>query len=79
MIEIPYATVGQEALLNLLEEIVTRDGTDYGVEEISSDQKVSQALMGLKEGKIKLVFNEQTDTCSVCPIDQWNALKDSVN
>ena len=71
MTEIPYETLEQEVLLNLLEEIVTRDGTDYGLVELSTEQKVSEAYSSLKSGSAMLVFNEQTDTCSLCSSEQF--------
>ena len=66
MTMIPYDTVDPEVLGNLLEEIVTRDGTDYGVVEISTQNKVSAALTGLKNGHTLLIYDEESDSCSLC-------------
>ncbi|MBL4794400.1 MAG: YheU family protein [Pseudomonadales bacterium] len=74
MTEIPYTTLDQETLRNLIVEIVTRDGTDYGFDESSTDEKVSQVVMGLKSGKMKLVFNEETETCSLCSAMEFKKL-----
>ena len=40
---IPISTLQNELLDSLLEEIVTRDGTDYGVVELTTEQKVERA------------------------------------
>ncbi|MBL4868934.1 MAG: YheU family protein [Pseudomonadales bacterium] len=76
MTEIPYESLDQEVLLNLLEEIVTRDGTDYGYAEVSTEEKVSEAYSSLKNGSAKLVFNEQTDSCSLCLTEQLKEFSD---
>ena len=63
--EIPYQSLKREILLEMLKEIVTRDGTDYGHDEKSVEAKVSSALVSLEQGKALLYWSEETETASL--------------
>ena len=54
----------------LLEEIVTRDGTDYGVVEKSTLQKVTGARNQLKGGYAILIWNRESESASLVSRDQ---------
>jgi hypothetical protein len=59
-----------EALQGLIEEFVTRDGTDYGEREASLQAKVAQVWRQLDLGVVVIVFNEPEGTCSIVAKDQ---------
>ena len=63
--EIPYTALSEEALLGIIEEFVLREGTDYGLREYTLEQKIEQVRMQLKAGKIRLTFDEETETCNL--------------
>lgn len=63
--EIPYTAISKEALLGIVEEFVLREGTDYGAQEYSLEQKIEQVLAQLKAGKIRLTYDEETETCNL--------------
>ena len=62
---IPYQSLDPDTLQSLLEEIVTRDGTDYGAVELTLEQKIDQALLALKAGKLCIKYDVLTETCSL--------------
>lgn len=64
-IEVPWREVSAETLTNLIEEYVTRDGTDYGEQEVSLVTKVEQVRRMLERGECRLMFDEATE--SVAP------------
>jgi len=68
-IKIPYAQLSPEALQGVIEEFVTRDGTDYGEVEISLETKISQVLAQLKSGKAVIVFDQKSETCTILTSD----------
>ena len=68
--EVPYQIIPEETLQNLVEEFVSRDGTDYGEYEVELSQKVDQVIALLKSGKAQIVYDEQYDTCSVVPSEE---------
>ncbi len=65
MIAIPWKSLSPETLDSLLEEIVTRDGTDYGAVEKSTAHKRMRAREQLEAGLTVLVWNSKTATASL--------------
>jgi len=62
---IPHAQLSADALNGLIEEFVSRDGTDYGIDEISLAEKTRQVLRQLDQGKIVIVFDAATESCNI--------------
>ena len=65
---IPYERLNPETLRNLILEIVSREGSDYGEREQSLEEKREQALAGLRRGDIALTFDPETESCNLVPI-----------
>ena len=76
---IPEDSLDKELLERLLEEIVTRDGTDYGEIELSTEQKVKNALNGLKTGQTKLFWDADTESASLISKEQAKGLIEAGN
>jgi len=49
----------------LVEEFVTRDGTDYGDSEVSLEQKTTRVIRMLDKGDIVIVFDAATESCTI--------------
>jgi uncharacterized protein len=64
---IPFKELSPEALRGVIEEFVTRDGTDYGEREIPLDTKVRQVMNQLHAGKVVITYDQKTDTCNIIP------------
>jgi hypothetical protein len=62
---IPADELRPDALCGLIEEFVTRDGTDYGAVEQSVAEKVAAVLAQLESGEARLVFDPETETTNV--------------
>ncbi|MEO8602018.1 MAG: YheU family protein [bacterium] len=56
-IEIPASALSPDALRGLVEEFVSRDGTDYGRVERSLDEKVGDVLRQLSRGDARIFFD----------------------
>lgn len=63
--EIPYTALSPETLRGVIEEFITREGTDYGEEDYSLEQKISQVMQQLKSGLAVIVYSEETETTAV--------------
>ena len=59
--KIPYTELSQEALLGVMDAFILREGTDYGHEEITIDQKRSGVLSMLQSGEAEIVFYQESD------------------
>ena len=64
-VELSPDDLSPETLRGLVEEFVTRDGTDYGAVEQSTEAKIEQVLAQLRSGEARLVFDPETETTNV--------------
>mgnify|MGYP000221121973 FL=1 len=62
---VPWQALDPDTLQNLLEEFVSRDGTDYGEQELSLAQKVEQVRAKLQSGEALLLFSESSGQCNI--------------
>lgn len=62
---IPYNELSEETLHALIEDFVTRDGTDYGQDEMSMQEKAAHLVALLKTGKLLISYNEESQSCGL--------------
>ena len=67
---IPWQELDSETLDRLLSEIVTRDGTDYGLHETSTAAKIRHAIKSLRLGHAQLHWDEESETAALLSADQ---------
>lgn len=70
-IEIPMDKLSSDIIQNLIEEFVLREGTDYGVNEVSLEKKKEQVSKQLENEEIKIVFDPDTETVTLMTIHQF--------
>jgi uncharacterized protein len=63
--KIPVEALSPQALDGLIEEFVTRDGTDYGTEERTLDDKKDAVRRQLDSGDVAIVFDAETETANI--------------
>lgn len=61
--EIPWQKLSDEALTAIIEEFVSREGTEYGERDYSLAEKVSQVHAQLHSRKLGLDYNPDTGAC----------------
>lgn len=61
-LEISLHDLEPQTLRNLVEDLVTRDGTDYGAVEKTLEQKAAALMRQLELGEARLVFNPETES-----------------
>ncbi len=71
---IPAEALSPDTLNALIEEFVTRDGTDYGDHETDLVTKVSQVKALLARKEVVIIFNEATEQAGIVHKDQINQL-----
>lgn len=62
---IPADSLSAEALTGLIDEFVTRDGTDYGASEVSLGARIEQVRRQLAKGDVSVVFDLATQTANL--------------
>ena len=66
---IPHRELSAEALQGVIEEFVTRDGTDYGEVEVGLAEKVALVKRQLDAGLAAIVFDPRNGSLSIQPCD----------
>ena len=67
---VPHRGLSPEALQGVLEEFVTREGTDYGGVAVPLSAKVAQVRRQLEGGQALLVYDPETQSCNVIPSEK---------
>ena len=64
---IPWQELEVATLENLIETYVLREGTDYGEQERSLEQKVADVRRQLERGDVVLVWSELHESVNIMP------------
>jgi len=67
--QIPHNALSAVTLQNLLEEFVTREGTDYGDRHYSLADKVSHVRTQLEKGLVYIVYDPHSSSCHIVSKD----------
>ena len=67
---IPHEMLSLEALHGVIEAFVTREGTDYGTQDVSLATKVVQVRQQLDVGTAVIVYDEDSESCTIQPTNQ---------
>ncbi len=65
VIAIPYERLSDDVLAAIIEEFVSREGTDYGDYSHSLADKVEQVLKQVKQGKAVVLFDPDSQSCHI--------------
>lgn len=64
-VDVDYTQLSAEALRGLIEEFITREGTEYGLREVSLDDKVRDVERQLARGEAKIVFDAVREVANI--------------
>ena len=62
---IPHTKLSPKALQAVIQEFVTRDGTDHS----SVETRIESVLRQLEAGLVELHFDDQTETCNIVTVE----------
>ena len=63
---IPPTLLSPKTLRAVVEEFVTRDGTDHS----STERRIETVMSQLDAGSVVLHFDAKTGTCNILPVDE---------
>lgn len=69
-VEIPWESLSGDALQGVIEEYVTREGTEYGLHEIPLERKVAQVRRQLERSEAQILFDPASGSCHIVPRDR---------
>jgi uncharacterized protein YheU (UPF0270 family) len=64
---VPSQRLAADVLTALLEEYASRDGTDYGVRELSLDEKVDSLRAQLGRDDLGIVYDQDSEQWDLLP------------
>jgi uncharacterized protein YheU (UPF0270 family) len=64
-VEVPHGALSPAALEGLVEEFITREGTDYGQHEYSLEHKRESVLRQLTRGGVVIVFDLEAEATTL--------------
>ena len=62
---IPVNKLSPQALQGVIEEFITRDGTDYAEKEVPMETKFRHVKYKLEGGLAVLIFDDETETTNI--------------
>lgn len=68
---IPFKDLSPDTLSSIIKEFVLREGTEYGAEDVSIEEKIEQVQQQLTQGTAVLVYSELHETVNIIPADQF--------
>jgi len=66
-VEIPLESLSREALRGVVEEFITREGTDYGHDERTLEGKVEDVMRQLERGEARIVYDPERQSVTLIP------------
>ena len=73
-VQVPLNRLSGDVLLALLEEFVSRDGTDYGAVELTLEQKAGNLRRQLEREEVAILFDTESEQWDLVAADQLQAL-----
>jgi len=73
-VEIPSDAISPEALRGIIDDFISREGTDYGVNEVLHETKVDQILRQIAKGDVKIAFDPNEESVTLLTAKQWREL-----
>ena len=70
-VKIPIDRLSSEALQGVIEEFVSRNGTDYGMTDVSLETQMQQVKSQLKSGQAVLIYDEEIQTCNILSAEDY--------
>ena len=67
-VPVDYRDLSPEALRGLMEEFVSREGTDYGLRERSFEAKVRDVERQLESGEARIVYDLFEERANIVPV-----------
>jgi uncharacterized protein YheU (UPF0270 family) len=64
---VPWQQLAPETLRRLIEEYVTREGTEYGEAAVSLEEKCSDVMRQLRRGEALVTFDPVTESVDIVP------------
>ncbi len=62
---IPWQELEEQTLINIIESVILREGTDYGLHEQTFEQKKKALLNRIRQGSAVVVWSELHESIDI--------------
>lgn len=76
-IVVPHTSLSEQALEGVIDEFVTREGTDYGLQEHSLEAKRKAVHRQLTRGEVVILFDPQAEAVTLVTRQELRELEQS--
>ena len=70
-VDVPWDAMDANTLSALVEEFVSREGTDYGDTALSLEEKAQQVIGGLQNQQYVILFDQGMQSCHIAHKKIW--------
>jgi uncharacterized protein YheU (UPF0270 family) len=67
-VQIPWTSLSPTTLQAIIEEFVTREGTEYGEHDVALTEKVEAVKTQLKRGLVGVFYDADSDSVTLMPV-----------
>jgi len=76
---IPYQSLPDETLKAIIEAFVLQEGTEYGLDDVSLNDKILRVKQQLIDRTAVLVFSELYETVNILPAEQFYSEQENID
>lgn len=76
-IQVPFAQLSEDAQNGVIDDFITREGTDYGKNEVSLETKRTQIRRQIESGRVQLVFDPGLESVTLITDAEWKKVSRS--
>ncbi len=62
---IPMEQISKDALNSIIEDFILREGTDYGSESFSLEEKKKQVYLQIKSKKVLILYDQESESINL--------------
>lgn len=66
-VPIPWERLTEDALRGVITEFVTREGTEYGFDEVPLETKIEEVRCQIERGEVLILFHARSETVNLVP------------
>jgi uncharacterized protein len=65
---VPYQELSPETLRGVIESFVLREGTEYGAQDFTLEEKLAHVYRQLERREARIVFDPNTESIDIIPV-----------
>jgi uncharacterized protein YheU (UPF0270 family) len=76
-VAIPHTDLSPDALRGVIDNFILREGTDYGAQAVSHEEKAAQVLLQLERNEARILFDPLDSSVTIVPVGAFRRERDT--